>query len=106
MGSFPLFWTAAEGAVAFALLFLLVRRKGRADLPVPVRFRCGVWGAAILSAGMAFGSSYPARILWFVCAGLVIAWCVWTVRRRVRRIEPFVSLLVPAALAGLLWYLR
>lgn len=105
MGSFPLFWTAAEGAVAFALLFWLACRKGRADLPVPVRFRCGVWGAAILSAGMSLGRTTVSPLGWCVCAGLSVAWCVWTVRHRMRAVEPFVSLLVPAALAGLLWYL-
>ncbi|MDR3765670.1 MAG: hypothetical protein Q3Y08_01345 [Butyricicoccus sp.] len=102
----PLLIGFLEFAACLALLFYLLSRKDRTTLPLPVRFRCGVWGAAILSAGMALGHTSISLLGWCVCAGLTAYWCVWTVRHKVRAAEPFVSLLVPAALAGLLLSLR
>ncbi len=101
-GSLSFGWFIADIVLGLAFVLFLSCSKNKTPAPpIFVQFRIGVWALALGAAGFAFGHAGISLLLLCLCTGFAVCWCMYTVRRCEKKLEPFVSLLVPAA-AGLL----
>lgn len=106
-GSLSFGWFIADIVLGLAFVLFLSCSKNKTPAPpIFVQFRIGVWALALGAAGFAFGHAGVSLLLLCLCTGCTVVWCVYTVQQKHRKLEPFVSLLVPFTTGLLLIYLQ